>query len=309
MAPSAGHFFSSSMIFMLSLLCGFFLPQGAFLGKWLILPALAVTVTLNLLKFPRGFFRKPATLFYSSLHGNLMNYVICGSLVILSGAFLIEKQELWMGLVLVAAMPASLQSTHFIASPFVDKNFLLTGISGTYFGALLFIPLTGFCFLKYAQMSVWNISLLVLLLICLPIVASRMAIENNWIQAVKKYEDIGLHLCLFIIYYTLAASGVSYLAHFSIDIVFTLTIAFSATIILGFLIRKIDSYFLHEHDDKVNPLILLGTMKNSGLAGGIALTVFNPEVAVPALIFSFFTFVNALWLYWTFRHGDAPTDH
>lgn len=55
-------------------------------------------------------------------------------------------------------------------------------------------------------------------------------------------------------------------------------------------------FFFHEHDDKVNALIILGTMKNCGLAGGIAMSVFNPEVALPALIFSVFTFIHALWL-------------
>jgi len=39
-----------------------------------------------------------------------MNYVILGNFIILAGAFLIERQELWVGTVLIAAMPASLES-------------------------------------------------------------------------------------------------------------------------------------------------------------------------------------------------------
>ncbi|MBP1710813.1 MAG: hypothetical protein H6Q49_1015, partial [Deltaproteobacteria bacterium] len=35
---------------------------------------------------------------------------------------------------------------------------------------------------------------------------------------------------------------------------------------------------------------LLGTMKNYGLAGGVALYVFSHEAALPALIFSVFMF-------------------
>jgi len=296
MALTASYSYAPMVMFMLSLACGFFLPQGLFIGKLLILPALAVTITIHLLKFPRGFFRNPGSLFYASLHGNLMNYVISGSFIILSGAYLIEMQELWIGMVLVAAMPASVQSMNLSFFPSIDKNFLLTGISGTYFGALLFIPLTGFCFLKYAQMNAWNLSLLVLLLILLPIALSRMALENQWTQAIRKHENIFLNLCLFIIYYTITANGRQYLKNFSTDLAFALVIAFTATIILGFLIRKIDSFFFHEHDDKVNALIILGTMKNCGLAGGIAMSVFNPEVALPALIFSVFTFIHALWL-------------
>jgi|YelNatPaOPRAMG01_1025707.scaffolds.fasta_scaffold42812_2 BASS family bile acid:Na+ symporter len=313
MAPPAGYSYFPMMVFLLSLACGFLWPRGLPIGKLLILPALAVTITINLLKFPRGFFRNPGSLFYSSLHGNLMSYVISGSLIILSGAFLIEKQELWIGMVLVAAMPASLQSVNFVVYPSIDKNSLLTGICGTYFGALLFIPLAGFCFLKYVQMSAWNISLLVLMLIFLPMVLSRLVIQNDWSLAVRKYENIILNFCLFIIYYTIAANGKEFLTHFSSDIAFALIIAFTVSIILGFLIKKTDSYFFHEHDDKVNALIILGTMKNCGLAGGIALAVFSPEVALPALIFSVFTFINALWLTRmaenTLEHSHGQTDH
>ncbi|MDI6741505.1 MAG: hypothetical protein QMD11_02105, partial [Smithella sp.] len=59
--------------------------------------------------------------------------------------------------------------------------------------------------------------------------------------------------------------------------------------------RRIGLYF-RPRDERINTLILLGTMKNCGLAGGIALTIFQQEVAVPALIFAVFTFINMNWI-------------
>jgi predicted Na+-dependent transporter len=40
----------------------------------------------------------------------------------------------------------------------------------------------------------------------------------------------------------------------------------------------------------------MGTMKDCGLAGGIALILFNREVALPALIFAVFTLIHINWL-------------
>jgi len=179
----------STVIFILSLICGFFLPQGLFIGKLFILPALTVIIIIHLLRFPEGFFSKPFSLFYSSLHGNLMNYVILGNFIILAGAFLIERQELWVGTVLIAAMPASLESMIFLNSPHIDKNSLLNGVSGTYFGAIFFTAIAGFCFLKYAQINAWNITLLILLLIFLPITLSQLIVEKNGLKSLVRMKE------------------------------------------------------------------------------------------------------------------------
>jgi BASS family bile acid:Na+ symporter len=67
------------------------------------------------------------------------------------------------------------------------------------------------------------------------------------------------------------------------------------------MIRQI-GFYLHEQENKINFFILLGTMKNCGLAGGIALTVFSPEVALPSLIFAVFTFIYMNWIKYRTRH-------
>lgn len=41
-------------------------------------------------------------------------------------------------------------------------------------------------------------------------------------------------------------------------------------------------------------LHLMGTAKNYGLAGGIALYLFNPKMALPALIFAVIMFLHAI---------------
>ena len=121
-----------NIIFIIALICGMIFPQGLQLGRMLILPALMIIITITLLRFPRGFFRHPGSLFYSSIRGNLLNYLVLGNFIILTGAFLIQKQELWVGMVLVAAMPSSLEIILLGILLRIEKNYVFTSIAGTF---------------------------------------------------------------------------------------------------------------------------------------------------------------------------------
>ena len=297
-----------NIIFIIALICGMIFPQGLHVGRMLILPALMIIITITLLRFPRGFFRHPGSLFYSSIRGNLLNYLVLGNFIILTGAFLIQKQELWVGMVLVAAMPSSLEIILLGILLRIEKNYVFTSIAGTFLGTLFIVPLVGLCFFKYINLNYWNIIVLILFLIVLPLVISRLAVEKEWDHVIKKYEDTTRDYCYFTVFYAITANSRSFLINLSTELIMIAGIAFTSTFVFYFLIRKIGLYF-HEQENKVNFFILLGTMKDCGLAGGIALTLFNQEVAVPALIFAVFTFVYMNWLRFKTRNisGESQT--
>lgn len=297
-----------NIIFIVALMCGMIFPQGLQVGRILILPALMIIITITLLRFPRGFFRHPGSLFYSSIRGNLLNYLVLGNFIILTGAFLIQKQELWAGMVLVAAMPSSLEIILLGILLRIEKNYVFTSIAGTFLGTLFIIPLVGLCFFKYINLNYWNIIVLILCLIVLPLVISRLAVEKEWDHFIKKHEDAALDYCYFTVFYAITANSRIFLMNLSTELVMIACIAFASTFVFYFLIRKIGLYF-HGQENKVNFFILLGTMKDCGLAGGIALTLFNQEVAVPAFIFAVFTFVYINWLRYKARNvgGENQT--
>jgi BASS family bile acid:Na+ symporter len=301
MALPSYTFYRSNVIFFLALICGMFLPQGFQIGNILILPALVVIITITLLRFPRGFFRHPGSLLYSSIQGNVMNYLILGNFIILAGAWLIHKQELWIGIVLVAAMPSSLEIITLGNLLRVEKNYIFTSLAGTYLGALLIVPLAGLCFLKYIHLNYWNIILLILGLIFLPLVISRIVIDKEWDKMVEKYEDTAIDFSYFVVFYAITANSRNFLMNWSYDLFFISLVALGSTFLFYFMIRKI-GFYLHEEENKINFFILLGTMKDCGLAGGIALTVFSPEVAIPPLIFALFTFIYMNWIKYRTRH-------
>lgn len=301
MTLSSYAFYRSNIIFLLALICGIIFPQGFLIGKALILPSLMVMITITLLRFPRGFFRHPGSLLYSSIQSNIMNYLVLGNFIILAGVLLIHKQELWVGMVLIAAMPSSLEIILLGNLSRIEKNHIFTALAGTFLGALLIIPLVGLCFLKYIHLNHWNIIVLVLELIFLPLAISRIAIEKEWDKIIKKHEETAMDYSSFIVFYAITANSRNFLMNWSSDLSFIALIAFVSTFLFYFAIRKTGFYF-HGREDKINFFILLGTMKDCGLAGGIALTVFNQEAAIPPLIFSVFTFFYMNWLKYKMRH-------
>jgi BASS family bile acid:Na+ symporter len=295
------YLYRSNVIFLLALICGIILPQGFPIGNVLILPALMVILTITLLRFPRGFFRHPGPLLSASIQGNVMNYLVLGNFIILSSIFLIHKQELWIGMVLIAAMPPPVDIIFLGNLLRTEKTSIFTGLAGAYLGALLIIPLIGLGFFKYILPNYWNIILIVLGLIFLPLVLSRIAIEKTWDKIIEPYEETIIDYCSFIVFYTITASSRNLLINWSSDLFITASIAFVSTFFFAFAIRKIGIYF-HSHENEITSFLLLGTMKDCGLAGGIALILFNQEVALPSLIFAIFTFIYMNWLKYKVRH-------
>ena len=295
------YLYRSNVIFLLALICGIILPQGFPIGNVLILPALMVILTITLLRFPRGFFRHPGPLLSASIQGNVMNYLVLGNFIILSSIFLIHKQELWIGMVLIAAMPPPVDIIFLGNLLRTEKTSIFTGLAGAYLGALLIIPLIGLGFFKYILPNYWNIILIVLGLIFLPLVLSRIAIEKTWDKIIEPYEETIIDYCSFIVFYTITASSRNLLINWSSDLFIIASIAFVSTFFFAFAIRKIGIYF-HSHENEITSFLLLGTMKDCGLAGGIALILFNQEVALPSLIFAIFTFIYMNWLVYKVRH-------
>jgi len=237
-----------------------------------------------------------------------MNFIFLGNFIILAGAFLIQKQELWVGMVLVAAMPLSLEIILMGDLLRIEKNYVFTSVAGTYLGTLFIVPLVGLGFLKYTHFNYWNIIVLILCLIALPLVISRIIVEKEWDKIINEYDDTIMDYSSFIVFYAITANSRNFILNWSADLVIIAVIAFISTFLFYFIIRRVGFYF-HASEDRINSLILNGTMKEYGLAGGIALTVFNQEVAIPSLFFAIFTFIYMNWLKFSSRHTADSDNH
>jgi BASS family bile acid:Na+ symporter len=198
-------------------------------------------------------------------------------------------------MILIAAMPPSLDIILLGNLSHIEKNSVFTGLAGAYLGALLIIPLIGLGFLKYIIPNYWNIIVIVLGLVLLPLILSRLVIDSGWDKIIEPYEETIIDYSYFIVFYAIMASSRNLLLNWSPDIFTIAVIAIVSTFFFAFIIRKIGLYF-QTSETRITSFLLMGTMKDCGLAGGIALILFNREVALPSLIFAVFTFIHINWL-------------
>ena len=285
----------SHLLFIAAILLGLFLPQAASAAAFLILPALTMILTVTLLRFPRGFFRDPKPLLPGALWGNLMNYLVLGNLMILGSIFLIRDENIWIGMVLIAAIPPAVAILPLSDRLGGDKVLTLAGFAGTHLGALILTPLIGAAFLKYIPIHFDKLMILVFTLIVLPLMLSRIAVDRNWDDKIKQNEGAIADCCFFILFYALTAHNAELLRQRPLEIILIALLALATLFSISLTLLLIGRFYKISHS-KISSLLLLGTMKNYGLAGGIALYLFNHEAALPALIFSFFLFLNSIWL-------------
>ncbi len=293
-----------NLLFILAVVPGIYLPQAAPGVSFLILPALMIAQTLTLLRFPGGFFNEPRKLVPGALWGNLMNYLILGNLIILGSIFLIRDEKLWIGLVLVAAVPPAVAVLPLGIKLRADKMLTLAGFAGAYAGPIILMPLIGIAFLKFIPVHYDKLIILFFTLIVLPLIISRIAVDRNWDSRIMRHHSTISNLCFFIVFYTLAASNSNLIRQWPLEIILISVLAFSVIVLISVVLVLI-GWFYKIPPPKITSLILLGTMKNYGLAGGVALYVFNDEAALPALIFAVFMFVQVILMKLIVRN-DLP---
>jgi BASS family bile acid:Na+ symporter len=106
------------------------------------------------------------------------------------------------------------------------------------------------------------------------------------------------------VFYVLAASNSNLIRKWPPEIILISVLAFSVIFLISALLLLI-GWFYKISRQKITALVLFGTMKNYGLAGGIALYVFNNEAALPALIFAVFMFGQVILMkFWA--RNDLP---
>ena len=104
---------SRHLLFVLSLGAGMIADRGALWTMPLVLPALALVMTLSTLGISNDVFRAPRALLPQALLGTVMNYVVLGNFIIALSAVLIREETLWTGFVIMAAVPPAIAVAPF----------------------------------------------------------------------------------------------------------------------------------------------------------------------------------------------------
>ncbi len=282
-------------IFLLSLALGLLFPQAVPLTEPVMLPALAVAMAVATMEVGNEAFLKPRAFVFPALLGIVMNYVILGNIIIALSALLIRDETIWTGFVLLAAVPPAVAVIPF--SGFLNGNDSLSlfGTIGAYLGALLIMPLIAIGLLSAVAFDPLKLFMITMELIVLPLAVSRLMIREGWKSRIAPYRSTITNWCFFVALYTMIGLNRNLIVDETALLIPVASIAVMTMFVLGFLIDWVTGLF-HIPKGTRTSLVLLGTLKNQGLAGGLAVTLFSAEAALPAAVSTIVMIAYVIWL-------------
>ncbi|MBK5099869.1 MAG: hypothetical protein JJE15_02610 [Desulfobacteraceae bacterium] len=284
-----------NVILCLALLLGLLLPQAAEWTRHLTLPALALVMSLSTMGVSGTLFRSPRSLIIPAILGILMSYGVLAGFILGMSAIIINEEEIWKGFVILAVVPPAVAVIPFTELLKGNRTYSLVGIIGAYLGALIIMPLILLKSLGSTSFYLERLSIIALVLIVAPLIISRILLWKNVDRELEPIKGVITNWCFFVVVYTIVGLNQDIFIRQPLTLAPVAAIAILSTFFLGLIIELIGRLF--RIDPKITTsLVLLGTIKNYGLAGGIALALFSKHTALPATVSTIFMFVYLIWL-------------
>ncbi|MCE5282854.1 MAG: hypothetical protein LLG93_12200 [Deltaproteobacteria bacterium] len=284
-----------NVIFLLALALGLLVPAAVPFSRHLILPVLAVAMAIATMEVDNGVFLRPRALIFPAFMGIVMSYIVLGNIIIALSALLINDEALWTGSVLLAAVPPAVAVIPFSGFLRGNSPLSLFGTVGAYLGALVIMPLIAMGLLSGMAFDPCKLVMITLELIVLPLAVSRLLIREGLKAKIDPYRSAVTNWCFFIALYTMIGLNRDIILGQTRILVPLIGIAIVTMFLLGFVIDWVTDLFHIEKETRTS-LVLLGTLKNQGLAGGLALTLFSQEAALPAAVSTIVMIVYIIWL-------------
>ncbi len=288
-------FRSRDFILALGIGLGLLWGEGARWTDPLTLPLLAVAMTLSVMGIPGAIFRTPRSLVTPALAGIVITYLVLSGILLGLSSLLIHDRALRDGFVLIAAVPPGVAVIPFTF--FLNGNhfFSLVGTMGAYLGALVITPLFALGFLGTASIHPATLFIIMMELILLPLVVSQVLVRTGASKRIDPFKGTITNWSFFVVTYTIVGLNRQVFLDRPLSLLPAGLIALATTFLLGWAIEKIGR-LLRIDPPTVTSLVLLGTIKNYGLAGGLALALFSKQTAVPATVSTIFMTVYIIWL-------------
>jgi bile acid:Na+ symporter, BASS family len=284
-----------NVILTSALLIGLFWGKGARWTEPITLPALAIVMTLSTIGLPASTFRSYRSLLTPALIGIVMNYFVLGIALLVLNAILIHDEALRMGFILIAAVPPAVAVIPFTFFLRGDETLSLIGTTGGYLGALIIMPISALLFLGPGFVDPMKLGVILLELILFPVIVSRLLLRFEMASRLNSIRGPITNWSFFLLTYTIVGLNRDLILGQPLSLLPVVVIALASTFLLGWGIEKVGTLF-HLPEKVLTSLVLLGTLKNYGLAGGLALALFSKKTSVPATVSAVFMIVYIIWL-------------
>lgn len=284
------------VLLALALGLGLTVGQLAVYTDTLVLPALALIMTLSVLGVPSRLFLSPGAFVRPALVAIICSYVLLGGLLVGLSRIFIQDQELIAGFVILAAVPPAVAVIPFTNMLQGDQVFSLLGTVGSYLGALILTPLLTLVLLG-GGLVVHPVSIAVIVgeLILFPLLISWLLQWLGWAEKVEPWKGTLTNWSFFIITFTIVGLNRQLFLHQPLSLLPVVVIAVCSTFLWGEIIERCCRWWGLDWPLTVS-LVLLGTLKNYGLSGGLALTLFSTQTSVPSAVSTVFMIIYIIWL-------------
>jgi len=284
-----------NFILLLAAMFGLLLPQGSRWTENLTLPALAVVMSLSTMGVSGNVFRSPRSLIVPGILGILMSYVVLAGFILGMSAIIIHEEDIWKGFIILAVVPPAVAIIPFTEYLNGNSTYSLIGTMAAYLGALIIMPLIVFEFLGSSSFDLARVPMITALLIIVPLVISRILLWKRIAEQIDPIKGTITNWSFFLVFYTIVGLNQDIFVGQPLRLVPVAAIAIASTFFLGLIIDSVGRLF--RIDSKIiTSLVLLGTIKNYGLAGGLALALFGKQTALPATVSTIFMFIYIVWL-------------
>jgi BASS family bile acid:Na+ symporter len=283
-----------NFIFILSVVLGLAIGQGADFIEPILVPVMAVNMTLSTISITNhdlaSIRRNPRPLLISLL----LSYAVQGGIMLLLARWLINDGELWAGFVTLAAIPPAVSTTVISYILGGDLVLPLIGTTGSYLVALALTPAIMLSLLGFSYLNPARLLLILVQLIVIPLIVSRVFIATGVAENITKWRDTALNWVFAIACYIII--GVNRQVFFQQLDILLITVIIAAATSFG-IGHAIDFVAKRLHLDQPARIswVVMGTKKNTGLASAVALAFLGPKAAFPAAIVTVFDILTIVW--------------
>ena len=262
---------NTSFILALAVALGFLLPGPAERIEPLVVPALFLMMAFSMAGIDSGL---PSV--RGALAGFLINYLFLSGLILFLAYLVLEEEAFVLGFVVMAAVPPAVAVVPLTKLLDGDVRLALYSEALSYIASLVLTPLIISIYAREAGagVGVGDTLEIVLLLILLPILASRM------VGRLRIDPAHPINAGLFAVTYIVVGLNSSAI---STEVSGVLLIAFARTFLSGVIVYVAALFAGIERPQRV-AYTLFASFKNLGLAATVALLLFGPRAAVPAAV-------------------------
>ena len=283
-----------NFILPLAFVLGFTCPQLAQWTKSLTVPALALVMTVSIVQIPTRQMLKWKNMAKPLAIGIFFNYLLLGSLLLILNQWFIFEDPIRTGMILVASAPPGVAVIPFTSLLAGNSILSLFATFGTYLSSIFIMPGLILLLTGAEAFPLSKLIFTLFELIILPIVFSRLLLFSRFYQSIISWKGTMINWGFFVVIFTAIGLNQKTLLEQPNILMKVSLIAFTATF-LGFILLNIILKKMGINQKDRTSMILLGTIKNSGFAAAIALTLFDETTSIPAAIFSA---VYALYMIW-----------